>query len=230
MDFWRLKRISVFGNSRISAEELTHKTLEFFGGYYFWLIPKNEVMFVSPQKAEDYLRSNFPAIESLKIKRDFPDGLIVSIKERGIKSIYCAPRGESCAYVDSLGYVFAPAPVYSEGVYLMITSNASDSPIVAKNFQGFELLPEGIYNRLVRFRENLALLGIAIDRVELSNTDVYRAYSPKGWSAIIQKNIDPDHAAKNMAVLLKEKVKDRESSLDYVDLRFGAKIFYKFKE
>jgi cell division septal protein FtsQ len=51
-----------------------------------------------------------------------------------------------------------------------------------------------------------------------------------GWSAHFTAEADYRAQADKLVVVLREKVADRRPELDYVDLRYGERIFFKFKE
>jgi len=51
----------------------------------------------------------------------------------------------------------------------------------------------------------------------------------EGWQIFINSEVDLEKQLISLLQILEEKIKDR-SNLEYIDLRFGAKMFYKLKE
>ena len=57
-----------------------------------------------------------------------------------------------------------------------------------------------------------------------------RVTTRAGWSILLLENTGPENAYKNLRVALGTEVKAKIAQLEYVDLRFGNRIFYKFRD
>ena len=56
------------------------------------------------------------------------------------------------------------------------------------------------------------------------------AITRAGWEILLLEDTDPEAAYKNLELALEREIKDKIASLDYIDLRFGNRIFYKFRD
>jgi cell division septal protein FtsQ len=61
------------------------------------------------------------------------------------------------------------------------------------------------------------------------DTDSVEAIMETGWKAYFGADQPFDIQANKLALILKDRVGDRRSELEYVDLRYGERIFFKFK-
>jgi hypothetical protein len=61
------------------------------------------------------------------------------------------------------------------------------------------------------------------------DTDSVEAVMDGGWKAYFSSDYPFDVQADKLSLILADKIGDRRSELDYVDLRYGERIFFKFK-
>jgi len=89
------------------------------------------------------------------------------------------------------------------------------------------------FERLLMFIGSDALTqnGIYLANVNLSDVDdVFDAkiMTTEGWQIFINSETDLSQGLSNLPALLQEEIGDR-SNLEYIDLRYGDKMFYKLK-
>ncbi len=229
LNYFEIKNIEVSGNLDIEKDDIKKEVYEQLQGKYLHFFPKNGYLFLSREKIESNLKQKFPNAFSILVRKEFPDRLRIFIVERNIKAVYCSLERDKCGFVDSRGYVFAPSPIYTDGVYLVITASASNSPQKLENFTGFDLPEKENLSKILTFVENFQKLGKEIYRVDIGQDGVYRFYFSEEWYAVMKKSDNFLENAHNLRVLLEEKLKEKSLLLEYVDLRLGNKIFYKFK-
>lgn len=56
-----------------------------------------------------------------------------------------------------------------------------------------------------------------------------RARTKEGWDVILDDSSDPAQSLANLHTSLTQEIKDKRLELEYVDVRFGNKVFYKFR-
>ena len=57
----------------------------------------------------------------------------------------------------------------------------------------------------------------------------YKKTGKEGWSVIVTRAKEPELWLPVLRTLLTEEIKGRRNQLEYLDLRFGNKVFYKFR-
>ncbi|MFA6603536.1 MAG: hypothetical protein WCT10_01685 [Patescibacteria group bacterium] len=64
----------------------------------------------------------------------------------------------------------------------------------------------------------------------MNGKDSVEAVMESGWRVYLTSNTPFDVQASRLAVVLRDKIGDRRSELDYIDLRYDERIFIRFKD
>ena len=59
--------------------------------------------------------------------------------------------------------------------------------------------------------------------------NIYEFYVEEGWKIILNAQNEPKSAYLNLITALEANIKDKRARLDYIDLRLGNKIYFKYK-
>ena len=227
----RVSKVAVNGNTFLKSEDLAAVVLSRMSGSRFLLFPGNSIFFYDGDEVEKKLLKNFPQIDEVSLTTDFPKSLALTVKEHSTYGLFC--ERDVCAFVDTSGEVFQRAPTYSEGVFPTFTLSGSSTAKkigTGNDFEKFRLLPEEEFSSLKKFTDQLVKINARVDKIVIDSDRDYKLYTEDGWHIILGKGTDINAAVSNLDILLREKVRGNRNLLDYVDLRFGNKIFYKFKE
>ena len=138
--------------------------------------------------------------------------------------------------MDDTGYVFDEAPYFSGEVYFKFYGLGS---IHADNPAGF-YFSEQNFKQLTAFKDVLISMGlkpVIINILKNGDIELFLARgnsSKSGPKIIFKSDADLLNVAENLqAALATEPLmsgfKNKYSSLLYIDLRFGNKVFYKLK-
>ena len=71
--------------------------------------------------------------------------------------------------------------------------------------------------------------GNGITEVVLKKENIYEFYTKEGWKIILNDKNEPKSAYLNLITVLESNIKDKRTKLDYLDLRLGNKIYFKYK-
>lgn len=231
----QIENIVVSGTKVLVKEDVQKEVLKNLSGKYFSIFPKTNI-FLYPQKTiEKNLAAAFPRIVGVSIKLDTERMLAISISEREPFALWCGREMvevkayDACFYLDDKGFVFAKAPQFSANAYFEFYGKGilpEDDPI------GHHFLPPLSYQHIIKVREELENFGIhplkifvvGDGRAEFLATGNYRVYI----------NIDQDISAllSNMQAIFHSRSwgdAARSGTLEYIDFRFGNKVYYKYK-
>lgn len=226
-----INNVSVSGNSLIASDDILTTTKNILADSYFGLFTKSNI-FLYPQKnIQKTLAATFPAIKNVRGNLENWQTLNLSVEERQPSALWCQSiEATDCFYLDRNGLIFSPAPVFSDNIFLKFTGgeiNASSSPIVGKNF-----LPSDEFRRVTFFLDSLMPLGLTAASFEAS-ANQYQIQLKIGGRLIIKAADDLTVILENLATILRsdnlKKALARGGVIDYIDLRYGNKVFYKFK-
>ena len=226
-----INNVSVSGNSLIVANDILSVVKNILADSYFGLFTKSNIFLYPEKNIQKTLAAAFPAIKSVHGNLENWQTLHLSIEERAPLALWCqSAEATDCFYIDEDGLIFAVAPVFSSNIFVKFTGgeiNVSSSPIVGKNF-----LPVEEFHRVTFFLDFLAPLGLTPIIFEAS-VGVYQISLKGGGSLIINSSDDLTTILKNLETILRsdnlKKALARGGAIDYIDLRYGNKVFYKFK-
>ena len=177
------------------------------------------------------LKQDFPRIRDVAVAKKFPDKLNIVITERAFWGVFCNGLASSstpaCAFIDpdGIAYEHAPKP---QGKLIITIRTDTDREIAL----GSPAVDPALMAGISALTENIpAQTGIALADFELRGRvpREIRVIAADGFTMIF--NLESDYAAvlRVLKRVLDGEIKDKRIRLDYIDLRFGNKVFYKMK-
>ena len=140
-NFFEVKSIEISGHEKISPEEIIRTLEEKIEHKIVFFESKSVFLFRSPDLIEA-ISKKYPGIEKTTIKRRFPSGLTVEIKERQPAALFC--QNDQCLYVDKNGVIFQEENVENAGKLLILRPENAITDIflgkVVINKEQFDLL------------------------------------------------------------------------------------------
>jgi len=105
--FFLIKEIKINGNRSINSENIKNGVTTEMSNAIFGFIPGNNFLFNENEKIKTVLTEEFSEIESVEVKKVFPNILEIKITEKKPIIIWC--RFDDCYCIDSNGTVFTRA-------------------------------------------------------------------------------------------------------------------------
>lgn len=239
MPVFNIKQVKIIGKAA-ETEAIKAMVQDKISGNYLWLFPKTNVLFYPKRKIEDKLLEKFKRIGGIKfsVKNEpFPNEKILEVflSEREGKYLWCggeaalSPEKTQCYFMDGTGFIFEEAPYFSGEIYFKFYG-----PGRAGGY-----FSEGNFKQLIDFKDVLSTGGIKPVSLYISESGegkvflvspgaAARPYIAFKSSANFPKLVKNLETALNTEPLL-SNFKNKYSSLEYIDLRFGNKVYYKFK-
>lgn len=234
-----INKVDIKGTLVIKPVDIERVVLDELSGKYLSIFPKKSI-FIYPRKALlQRLKSEFKRIENIDIYIEGFTGLLVNLSERPERYLWCGRDLEEeqtslkyCFFADSGGYIFSKSPYYSGNIFLEfygpLFSGENANPI------GGAILSEDKFNKLISFENSLGKIGFTPIKILVKPDEDYEIYLFGGGKILATGKNDLD---KNIGYLklaiatdpLKSKIEQSRATLDYLDLRFGNKVFYRFK-
>lgn len=226
MDQIRIKEVSVDSENLILRDQVKKEVEEMIGSYYLKVLPKNSFFFVPEENIKSKILTDFPKVKSVVLEKTFPNKISISFDERKQEALLC--YGKNCGFLDKSGFVFEKAPYFSGDSYLKffdeISSSTDKTLAIGKN-----VIEAAKFEKIINFIDLSNKGGVLITKVYLKEGDFYKLVTKEGWSIFINDNVDTAVAFDNLMLGLKGTIKDKRKNLDYIDLRFGSKVPFKFK-
>ncbi len=222
--------ITVEGNSAIDAGDIERLVKKDISGSYLYLFSKSNIFLYPKKIVLNDISTLFKRVDNVTISRSGLNTLIVSIQERVPAYTWCKgepPAKRDCYLVDGQGYIFSEAPVFSGNAFFGFYGNYTGTEPIGATYLNAEKF-KYIDTLIAWLKENeiptYALLAKDNDMYELSLNS---------GGKIIFKNLKNAEAVSLLestikTVMLNTDVFSKNSGLEYIDLRYGNKVYYKF--
>lgn len=224
--FFRIREVVVVGNSYIASSSIVDEFWNIVSEKYFYLFRNDNINILRRAELKQKLMDKFSRIDSMDIKKDYPDKIIVNIKEKEAVEILCPGQLAKCFYIDKNGIAFDEA-VNTEG-FLIIK-------ILDNRGYNVELNKRALYPEFINFvgkiKDNFR------DATDSSIKSFILVHPSQrevtvladNYKVIFDVSVD---TAKQLMVLketMMKEIKDQKNKLDYIDLRVEGRAYYKLK-
>lgn len=221
---FRIKNIEPQGDNKILNEEIKESVAQIITGNYYKVLPKDNILLIPRAEIEAALLKEFPRIETVEVGTELPDKILIKFEERKQEALLC--YGKECGFLDKNGFVFEKAPYFSGDAYIkFIDEQGGDASLAI----GKNIIEASAFVGVMEFIELAGKEKVVINKVLIKGDGFFHLITKEGWSILINEKNDPLLTLENLLLSLSEKIKERRKTLDYIDLRFGNKIYFKFK-
>jgi hypothetical protein len=249
IDEFNIDTIIATGNKITDTElidEVVNNNLE---GYYFYLFPKSNFLLYPKSKIKNELASKLRGLKDISFVLENTKTLAVSLSERKAEYIWCGEdlseinkKAEEllCYFIDNNGYLFDTAPYFSGDVYFKFFGLLSYDEINTSNSPLGGFFSPLIFKKIVSLKEVLSSMQIKPTSLYLKpdgDIEIYLSSNklpPNAPKIILKSDFVLEKLFENLQAALtteplKSGFKNKYSSLLYIDLRFGNKIYFKFE-
>lgn len=242
-----IQAVEITGNEIVSAKDLETLVSDELQGDYLFLFPRSNIFIFPKENIELQILAVYKRIEKVAISREGFTKITIQISERHPFALWCGEGGgdlreaagtstdallqtlvqlEQCYFLDGVGYIFTEAPRFTGNLYFIYRGRlVSNEPV------GTQFLTEAEFGALRLFLNtirDLDLVPVSIHKTLENELEL----KLEGGAKVIFS------ADQNLAVVLDnlESALDADtfidrslSGVDYIDLRFGNKVYYRFK-
>lgn len=219
----RISQVEIFGADQ-SFAKYAHAAME---GSYLGIVPRNSTFLYPARAIRAAIMREHPNVAAVSIFRKGLTGLSIKVSERVGIARWCGkaptPGVEEYCYVfDANGLVFAPAdqsaaPINSFTLYGPLRDDAQE-PLRAE-LASAENLPSTF-----DFARQLDTFGSAVTRVVIRGDEVDQHLESGTRVTYVLGN---EQNAFTALVSARENLNLADGSVEYVDLRFGQKMYVK---
>jgi len=220
-DRFAIRDVSVRGAAALPAGDLQAAFDESLDGGFQLFSHRNIFLYPRQHITQELLR-RFPRLESVTLSREslLAQAVVLSVHEREARHSWCDAAG-MCFLLDENGFVFAPR----------------NTEAMSYRFQGGLIAEEPVGQTFLRGRlaDVVALLdalkaaGFAATGARVENESDMTIPLEKGFYLKASFKTEPYKMVKNLELALSaEALRDKTAALEYVDLRFGNRVYYRF--
>lgn len=229
--FARISHVDVSGEDVIPATSVEEVVRHDIAGDYLWVFPKNNIFLYPRGTIERDVLALFPTLKTAGVHAKNFQTISVVVVERTPQALWCGDtvsqeRG-TCLLLDENGLAYANAPSYSGAVYQTYYGSLPRGSLPKQflspeEFRTLEALAAAFQKKLTPD----TLTSVFVD----SNSDVHLQFKG-GYEIMFALRDDTGQIFDRFSLALTSApfASHSLSDFEYIDLRFGDKVYYKLK-
>ncbi len=180
------------------------------------LFSSKSIIPLSTNKIRSSVLSQTSVIKDIEIKKIFPSKLKVNLIERVPIAFLCKTKN-NCYYIDKEGIVFQKSPLIEKNIIIINENNflIGEKVVASKDLQ-----------QIFYLKKELEKIDLAVDYFTFSKKNSLEVVLQDRWS-IFFSNEKYVEELKNLKLILEKFSSEAKKEIDYIDLRFGDRIYYK---
>ena len=222
LSFFQVKNIEVLGVEGETAAAASEAAAANLSGETLWFFPHSDIFFVSAKSIASDVVSRSPEISSVTVSKKFFNTLVINIEMKNPVAVWCLDG--ACDVLDSSGMAFDATTTYATTTF--VTFGNGKIPHI-----GASILPPSEFPSLMAFIYNLPQRGLETSSASISDGGEVHINIATSSALIVDPSKNLSQSLANLDLLLTNKTSgmtvDQINSLQYLDLRFPDKIFYK---
>jgi hypothetical protein len=241
LDKFQIKKVVVTGNVTLSETEIEEYINTLIDSKYFFIIPKTSTFLYPKDKITEKTKNKFLRIHNLDMDIEAFTYLNVKVKERQAVAKWCNPV--ECFFIDDTGYVFSKeftgsGEVDGKSTFIVSTSSPESDILIITGMDevigsdpfGKNIIDAKRLSSMIDISVQIESMGMKIREVEYRSYDeiIFKIFG--SGRIIFNERRTFDESINNLKTAIKSDVfKNKLSDFEYIDTRFGNKVFYKFK-
>lgn len=223
-----IQKIEVAGVKKIEPTIIATYVDSLLNDGSFHYLSRRNIFLYPKSVIEDGITTSFPRVKSAHASRSSAIGqdLIIAITEREPYALWCATEND-CYALDEEGFVFTTAATTTHGDFATaytFTGDIEGVPI------GQKLVPGQLPSVLALLRIFQQETNLVPTRVDILPEQDFRVTVGQDFYVKASFGQEPETLARNLELVLSsEALRERIAEIEYVDLRFGNRVYYKMK-
>jgi len=220
---FQVKEIEILGSHKVEDQrllELINPLIEkklVFGNRT--LLETKSIFLVKSKELKNIILENLAEIDEVSPRKKFPHSLVLGIKERESSVIVCFSE-ERCFETDKKGVVFKESDK-KQGLVVYLEEGGDIS-------FGERIIEPRDLEFILQIDGNLS----SDPRIEIKKLFLFKkrlnVETEEGFEVYFDLGKNPADQLFNLDLVLKEEMSEEKlKALEYIDLRFGSKVFYK---
>lgn len=222
-----ISKVEVTGTQIVSTDAVKNETEALLKGSYAYFIPRANSFVYPKTDIKNAILKKLPPVESVEIERDGLTALKVVVTERKPVALWCGdviPESEqlNCYLLDANGFIFGIAD--SQNNYIRFYGHISGEPVGQTYLSGTFTPLFGLV-RDISTAIRMTPTSLTADK----NTNDMTLRFDNGGELRFVFTENRQATLENIASVFASQSFKTNKNFEYVDFRFGDKVYVKFK-
>jgi len=225
---FNITRIAVSGAKEISEENVVRTVRDVLEDDKWHVFSRSNILLYPKDEILSALEQEYPRARSFTVSRVslLEGALSVRIEEREPYALWCRDKEHTeCFILDETGLIYAPMPNPADAHLFVFRGGFADTPDPSAM-----VFLSGYFDYVKSVREIFASSSEPTEFVVINEKD-YEVLFASGMRIIASFRQLPARVKQNMeTVLSSDTLRGKEKSIDYIDLRFGNRVYFKMRD
>lgn len=247
-----IRGVEVWGTVSVSSEAIAASAEKFLSGRYLFTVPRANIFFYPKELITKNILESYPRVEKAEVRFKNFNTIHVAIVERETAALWCrslavpevrlGEKWNDCFLMDAGGFIFDrfdPNDPSSPDVMKFMTSDRS--PAYVKFYGSLSITTDPVrqtyasakrFQELLIFSNDVATLGVTVLAFRERHDGDLDVELLEGGRLVLSSEPDVASVVSNLQSVISEPDfggADGLKKVDYIDMRFGNKVFYKLK-
>ncbi len=215
-----ISNVSAVDSETIQSEAVKAKVTEVLNGDYWHFIPRRFAWFYPETEIYNKL-AEIERIKDVKVNKISNTELEVTFSEYLPYALWCNENNENCYFIDEVGFAFGKAPELT-GASLIRYHKLGEEPQLRTS-----LISSVDFDKTKEFGRLLASVGWYAREIEVDTVrDVFYIFNDSSEiRTTLEADVDETFAYFQTLKQSKEFSHLKLGNFQYIDLRFGAKVY-----
>ena len=221
-----IANFDISGTSPADDSAIRSLVSEAASGYYLYFFPKSDILLYPAGKVRAEILNQFPEISSADVGRSDLKTVTVSLIQKKPVATWCGnspTNPQPCLFLDESGEAYKLAPQFSVSPYFQYFGTLSTSTLPAA------FLPKEGFASLENLISSLSGIFSATTAYLTPDGDFELSDAAKTVVKIGEKD-NYSLALRYLKAFLSNPSFGNPDKFEYIDLRFGKKVYYKLRQ
>lgn len=229
LDTFRIKSVVVVGNSSMTNEEVETLASSTLDGAYLGIFSKRNALIYPQDRILASLKQNYPSIRDVRLETEGFGRLNIKIGERTPKAKWCSAI--RCYFIDDRAYIYDEEN--EEGLALLGTTTLIEFKGNEENIGsepvGVHALPEKLFEDLLTLSSELNLMNLPVEEIAVRKGEDIVVKTLSNGRIMFSARHPFQASLSNLQTSLNSHALAGGKQFEYVDVRYGNKVFYKLQ-
>jgi len=219
----KISAVYINDTTFFDKKEIEKIVKEGLQGSYLIVFSKDNVLLFPKNEIEAKVKNFSKAIKKVSISLGGLQTISVQVEEYKPAAVWC--NDTNCYYLNEAGLVFDKAPANYDKNLVQFHDWIHDDP-TGKNYTDPET-----FQKIITLVNLIAKVPLKVVSINTEDGLTFNLHTDVGTRLFYEINDNPEDVANNLNTVLEKDAINRAqlNNIDYIDLRFGNKVYYKIR-